>query len=101
MDKWTLRFGAKIASRGDCWEWTGSRDPAGYGRFSIMGNSGINLDLAHRVAYELAKGPLGPVLEVDHRCRHRWCVRPSHLEAVTLQENRIRRSASRHTKTST
>jgi hypothetical protein len=31
---------------------------------------------------------------VDHICGHRWCVRPSHLEAVSAQEN-VRRAQRR------
>lgn len=46
---------------------------------------------AHRLAFVQAKGLILAGLTVDHLCRHPWCVRPSHLETVSLKVN-IRRS---------
>jgi hypothetical protein len=45
---------------------------------------------AHRVAYELAVGPIPPGLQVDHLCRVRDCVNPAHLDPVTKRENNLR-----------
>jgi hypothetical protein len=46
--------------------------------------------LAHRYSYERFVGPLDPKLVLDHLCRNRWCVNPSHLEQVTNTENVLR-----------
>ena len=46
--------------------------------------------MAHRVAYELTNGPIPDGLELDHLCRVRHCVNPSHIEAVTHRENTLR-----------
>jgi len=97
---WERRFWLKVYLRGDCWEWRGGRTAEGYGEFSIIPLS--DSLLAHRVAYESAKGPIGPDLELDHLCRHRWCVKPSHLEAVTSRVNVLRgdgHSAVNHRRT--
>lgn len=51
--------------------------------------------MAHRYAYELAHGPIPAGLHIDHLCRNRICVRPSHLEAVTPAENNRRAAAVR------
>jgi hypothetical protein len=50
------------------------------------------LALAHRVAFELAKGPVPTDLVLDHLCRHRDCCNPDHLEAVTHRTNCVRSS---------
>lgn len=71
---------------GDCWLWTGARQPNGYGRFKADGRT----MMAHRFAYERARGPVPIGLELDHVCRTRHCVNPDHLEPVTPREN-IRR----------
>jgi len=78
------RFQYKIWPRGDCWEWRGSRDANGYGFF----RDGREMRRAHRIAYEMAKGILlAWPMQLDHLCRHPWCVRPSHLEQVTHSQN--------------
>lgn len=80
------RFWLKVYQRGDCWEWRGPISVHGYGVFNDTSN---NL-YAHRMAYEMAKGTIPANMEIDHLCRHRWCVRPSHLEAVSHSENLLR-----------
>lgn len=42
---------------------------------------------AHRFAYELWVAPIPPEREIDHLCRVRGCVNPTHMEPVTTREN--------------
>jgi len=65
-----------------CWNWTGAKTAKGYGRFHLGGNKH-----AHRVSYEIYKGPIPNGLVLDHLCRNPNCVNPDHLEPVTLVEN--------------
>jgi hypothetical protein len=45
------------------------------------------MEAAHRISYELAVGPIPEGLEVDHTCRNKGCVRPSHLRPATHKQN--------------
>lgn len=65
-----------------CWLWTGPVTPKGYGRQGSR--------LAHRVVYERLVGPIPKGLTLDHLCRQPGCVRPSHLEPVTMRVNLLR-----------
>lgn len=77
------RFWQKVlADPSGCWLWVGSRTTAGYGSFFFSKQR-----YAHRFAYELCIGKIPDGLELDHLCRIRCCVNPSHLEPVTTQEN--------------
>ena len=80
------RFAAKVdpgVSSADCWLWRGAKDRGGYGHLKVNGH----LARAHRFLYQLLVGPIPKGLTLDHLCRNRACVRPSHLEPVTLRVN--------------
>lgn len=92
------RFWAKVDKYGPvmenmesaCWVWIGSKSESNYsglfyGSFYLDGKR----VKAHRVSFELVKGPIGD-LELDHLCRNTLCVNPDHLEPVTRSENVLR-----------
>lgn len=80
------RFWLKVDKTQTCWLWTARLDKDGYGQFQRNGDA----QRAHRIAYEWEHGPVPAGLQLDHLCRVKNCVRPDHLELVTVQEN-IRR----------
>lgn len=76
-----------ILSNG-CWKWGGSLKKKGYGYFSLWPcRKTIS---AHRISYMWFIGDIANGLTLDHLCRNRYCVNPSHLEPVTNKENILR-----------
>ena len=67
-----------------CVNWTGALMSTGYGQFSFRGRK----YLAHRVAYEFAKGQIPDGLVVMHACDNPRCCNPEHLSVGTDQDNR-------------
>lgn len=84
------RFWEKVDRRDpdDHWYWLGSLCGDGYGRISVKGRGSLK---AHRVAYELAIGPIPDGLLVRHRCLYSTCVNPQHLTVGTYTENLLDR----------
>lgn len=70
-----------------CLRWTAAKNPKGYGRQW----DGNRVQQVHRLAYEAWVGPIPDGLEIDHLCRTRDCIEPTHLEPVTHAENLDRR----------
>ena len=75
-----------------CWLWIAAQDPRGYGRVNLLRRTGLRnrVRLAHRVVYEMYRGPIPKGLTLDHLCRVTSCVNPNHLEITTLWENQRR-----------
>lgn len=73
-----------------CWNWIAARSSGGYGRVSRWSNGRQHDIVAHRVVYEALVGHIPDGLTLDHLCRNRRCVNPSHLEPVTRGENVLR-----------
>lgn len=67
----------------DCWLWTAGTNKKGYGSVGVGGK----MMKAHRVAYELAYGPIPKGLQIDHTCHTHACVRTEHLRLATNKQN--------------
>lgn len=80
------RFWNKVDKSSSCWSWKAYVNRGGYGVFTINRHK----ILAHRVAFELVRGHISEGLVIDHLCRNRACVNPSHMEPVTQKTNVLR-----------
>lgn len=76
-------LGQRCALEGDCLVWTGSTTRLGYGQMSYRGK----LESVHRVAWEVAHGPVPSGMEVDHTCWNRACCNVQHLRLAEHRQN--------------
>jgi hypothetical protein len=78
------RFWSKVERTPSCWLWHGCTLRDGYGQIEWHGKA----VRVHRLSYAAVYGwPDGPL---DHLCRTRNCVKPSHLEPADVRTNTLR-----------
>lgn len=83
-----ILFWRHVNKTDSCWLWTGHINKDGYGIFTVHPTRETKFTWrAHRYAYSASVGEIPGSLQLDHLCRVRHCVNPSHLEAVTAREN--------------
>ena len=91
------KFHRHYAKTETCWNWSGTLDRYGYGKFKI-GNQTYK---AHRYSYYLQYGDFDESLHVLHHCDNPRCVNPHHLFLGTNRDNVADRTTKkRHGKTS-
>ncbi len=79
------RFAEKVSPEPNtgCWLWTARCDDKGYGRLKVHNRPCA----AHRVSWEIHRGPVPLGRFVLHRCDTPTCVNPGHLFLGTHREN--------------
>lgn len=77
------RFWAKVDRTASCWLWTAAKTPDGYGKLGIR----CYMEYAHRLSWEMHRGPIPAGMLVLHRCDTPSCVNPAHLFIGTQFDN--------------
>jgi hypothetical protein len=90
----------KVNPETACWEWQGTKDKDGYGRFGEYLGGGrknriINYIRIHRRVWELTKGPIPDGKCVCHTCDNPCCCNSEHLWLGTIHENNTDRANKR------
>ena len=89
---WVKTFMSKIKQKKNgCWEWQGSLDPDGYGRFHVKKHhetgTGRNF-FAHRMSYFIhCKDYITPDELILHQCNNRLCCNPDHFHIGSHNDN--------------
>src|SRR3990172_9279192 len=83
----------KSAGEDSCWAWLAGQTTNGYGScLNYLAPKGEGRTIhAHRLAWLIEHGSIGPEMQIDHVCRNRLCVNVRHLEQVTQYVNLSRR----------
>lgn len=87
-------FWRKVTKTETCWLWTGGLSYDGYSTMLL----GVDRKpvRGHRLAFFLEHGELDDAAILDHKCRVRNCVNPSHLRIATGKQNQENRGVQRN-----
>jgi hypothetical protein len=78
-----IQLRVEIDTATGCFNWTGYKQPDGYGQIAVNGQ----VMMAHRFAWQMQFGKVPAGLEVNHTCLNRSCINVQHLEVITHDEN--------------
>lgn len=79
------RFWAQVKRTSACWLWMGQRNHKGYGRLYVNGQN----VLAHRLSWQMHRGPIPEGKLICHHCDVPGCVNPEHLFVGTYSDNML------------
>lgn len=74
---------SSVRAANGCLVWNGARSAEGYGHMSIEGRS----TLVHRLAWQVANGPIPAGMFICHRCDNPPCIEVSHLFVGSPADN--------------
>ena len=77
------RFWARVDKSGECWQWTGYKDPYGAGHFRVSRDVTV---ASHRLVYRIRVGPIPDGMLVMQRCGNKGCVKPEHLKLISRKD---------------
>lgn len=73
----------KVNDKTGCWEWVAAIGRDGYGAINFEGR----VWKAHRLSYEVFRGPIPKDLHMCHKCDNKKCINPDHLFPGTRFDN--------------
>ena len=78
------RFWEKVEKSDNCWQWTGAKNPVGYG-LAVFED---RVQPAHRVCWKLEFGECEPEVFLDNKCGNKSCVRTAHWEISVRRKSK-------------
>ena len=78
------RFWEKVEKSDNCWQWTGAKNPVGYG-LAVFED---RVQPAHRVCWKLEFGECAPEVFLDNKCGNKSCVRTQHWEISVRRKSK-------------